>query len=305
MGQRLAGKNAVVTGSSFGIGKEIALALAAEGARVVVNSSGSGPEGPGTNLKPLNDVVDEIKAKGGVAISSCGSVVDFAYAEKLIQTCVNSFGSIDILVNNAGIGGGGLIASISEEDFDIMIAVHLKGTFNLCRHAAPIMMEQNKGRIINTASIGWLGLPFAAAYSAAKGGIVSLTISLAREMKLMCPGVTCNAITPEALTRLTAHPGLKDSLQVQYQSGLISKKRMEIYSDMAGPEHIAPIVLYLATDEAANITGKVFRCGGGAVALYAEPNELKGIYKDYKKHGVWTLDELVELMPQTLAEEMA
>ena len=109
MSRRLKGKNAVVTGSSHGIGKAIALALAAEGARVVVNSSGAGPEGPGTDLKPLNDVVDEIKAKGGIAIASCGSVADFTYAGRLIKACVDNFGSIDILVNNAGIAEQGSI----------------------------------------------------------------------------------------------------------------------------------------------------------------------------------------------------
>ncbi len=299
MGQRLNGKNAVVTGSGRGIGRAIALALAAEGASMVVNDPGVAPDGSGTDLNPANEVVQEIKNQGGLAVANYDSVADFANAGKLIKSCVDNFGRLDILVNCAGILRGAPIYDMSEEDWDAVINVHLKGTFNCCRHACALMVQQGSGRIINTTSETWLGTVGGTAYPAAKGGIVSLTRSIAREMGRY--GVTCNAIAPEAATRLTENELMQVGFRGWYEAGYITKERLDELLDLAGPETVAPIVLYLATDEAANINGRVFGCCGGRVTLYSEPEEVKGIYKDYKKDGPWTLDELIELIPRTLA----
>jgi len=303
MSQRLNGKGAVVTGAGRGIGRAIALDLAAEGASVVVNDPGVAWEGSGTDLGPADEVVREVKNRGGQAVANYDSVADFGKAEGLIKSCVDNFGRLDILVNCAGIVRPGVIFDITEEDWDAMIDVHLKGTFNCCRHASVLMRDQRSGRIINTASNAWYGITLgSAAYSAAKGGIVSLTRYLSREMRRY--GVTCNAIAPEAATRLTDSEYTKASLREWYEAGTMTKAQLEEFLDLAGPEFFAALVVYLATDEAANINGRVLRCGGGVVALHAEPYELKGIYKDHKKYGPWTLDELTELIPKTIARDL-
>ena len=297
MDSRLKGRNAVVTGSSMGIGKSIALALAAEGAKVVVNSSGSGPQGPGTNLKPLNDVVDEIKAKGGIAIASAGSVGDFAYAEKLVKTCVDNFGSIDIVVNCAGNLRDRMMINMSEEEWDSVVDVHLKGTFNMTRHAAPYMREKRFGRIVNFTSNGWLGNVGQVNYSASKGGIVSMTYTSALE--LGSRGITANCIAPGAKTRMTVNAKVEAGIKKKFEAGLLSKEDYEKFMSMPGPEYVAPMVVYLCTDQAGGINGQVFGAAGGSVWLFSKPQEIKTIFKS---EGMWTLDELLELVPGTLAK---
>jgi 3-oxoacyl-[acyl-carrier protein] reductase len=303
MSHRLKRKNAVVTGSSRGIGKAIALALAAEGARVLVNSSGSGPEGPGTDLKPLNDVADEIKAKGGVAIASCGSVGDFAYAGRLIRACVNNFGSIDILVNCAGIGEVGTIIDVPLEVWLHVVDVHLNGTFNCCRHACPLMAQQRSGRIINVASHAFLGIYGGTGYAAAKGGIISLTRAIARDMQEY--GVTCNAFCPGAKTRLASGQWYEEYIRALHARGLLTEEQKKYALNPPDPDLVPPLILYLATDEAANITGQVFTVAGGHVGLFPEPKEVTLIYKNYKKYGSWTIDEIAKLLPAKLSMNLA
>jgi 3-oxoacyl-[acyl-carrier protein] reductase len=298
MGQRLKGKNAVVTGSSRGIGKAIALAMAAEGANVVVNSSGSGPEGPGTDLKPLNDVVDEIKAKGGVAIASCGSVADFTYAGRLIKTCVDNFGTIDILVNCAGIVELSSIIDVPLELWHRVIDVHLNGTFNCCRHACPLMAEQRSGRIMNVSSHAFLGIYRAPGYAAAKGGIISLTWAIAKDMKEY--RVTCNALCPGAKTRMSSGQWYEEFIRGLHARGLLTEAQKNYSLNPPDPNLVPPLILYLASDEAANITGQVFTVAGGHVGLFPEPKEVTLIYKNYKKYGPWTIDEIAELLPSKL-----
>ncbi|MFC2058476.1 SDR family NAD(P)-dependent oxidoreductase [Chloroflexota bacterium] len=302
MGERLKGKNAVVTGSGRGIGREVVLALVAEGANVVVCDPGVARDGSDSSKAPADEVVEEIKKRGGKAIANYESVTDFAAAERLVKSCVDNFGRLDILVNCAGILRERMIFNMAEEEWDAVINVHLKGTFNCCRHACAIMKQQQSGRIINTTSDAWLGSPGQANYGAAKGGIVSLTRTIAREMARH--GVTCNAIAPLASTRMTLDDSLKATLQKRYESGAITKEQMNRMLSMPGPQYIPPIALYLATDEAANINGKVIGCGGGRIALYSEPKEIKAIYKDYEKDGPWTLDELIRLIPRSIALEM-
>jgi 3-oxoacyl-[acyl-carrier protein] reductase len=296
MSRRLAGKNAVVTGSSLGIGKEIALALAVEGAKVVVNSSGSGPKGPGTNLKPLNDVVDEIKAKGGVAVASCGSVADFTYAGKLIQTCVDNFGSIDILVNNAGITETGTIIDVPLETWQHVVDVHLNGTFNCCRHACHLMAKQRNGRIINVSSHAFLGIYGGTGYAAAKGGIISLTKAIASDMSEY--QVKCNVICPGGKTRMSTGEEYEKFIDMRVAKGLMTEAQKKFALNPSEPNYVPPLVLYLATDEAANVTGQVFTVWGGYIGLFPDPKEVGLVYK---KQHLWTIDELINLMPSKLS----
>jgi 3-oxoacyl-[acyl-carrier protein] reductase len=295
MGQRLKGKGAVVTGSGQGIGRAVAIAMAQEGARVVTNNRQAGTEGGDAET-----TAQHIRAAGGKAVAIFADVGEYESAGRLVQACVDNFGRMDIVVNCAANVGPGAIHEMTEKDWDDLIRVHLKGTFNTCRHATPLMKAQGSGRIINTTSNAWYGITAgSAAYSAAKGGIVSLTREIAREMGAF--GLTCNAIAPEAATRIgPGNPITDHALREWYRAGMMSEAELHFFLNLPGPECVAPFYVYLATDRAANINGRVFRCGDGVVALYAEPFELKGIYKDHKKDGPWTLEELTEIVPRSL-----
>ena len=298
MSERLKGKNAIVTGAGHGVGKGIALALAAEGANVVVNDLGGTVSGAGASSEPANEIVEEIRKQGGIAIANFENVADFTAAERIIKSCVENFGSLDILVNVAGILRDRMIWNMTEEEWDAVIAVHLKGTFNTCRHACRIMREQRSGRIINTTSGAWLGVTGHVNYCAAKGGIVSLTRAIAREMGRF--GVTCNCYTPFAATRMTLTEDVKASWRKRVETGVMTQEQYEAMLRMPGPEGAIPIVVYLATDEAANVNGQVFWSSTGKLALYSEPVEVKGIYKERN----WTLEELMELFPNTLGQNL-
>ena len=181
MGMRLQGKNAVVTGAGRGIGREIAIALAAEGAKVVINGVTRTPEA-GHQLAPVDETVADIKKAGGTAVPNYENVSDFAAAERLIKFCVDTFGRIDILVNSQGVVRDRMVHNMSEEEWDSVLDVHLKGTFNTCRHAAGYMRKQNWGRIINMSSAAWMGSVGQCNYSASKGGITSLSRTIALEL---------------------------------------------------------------------------------------------------------------------------
>jgi NAD(P)-dependent dehydrogenase (short-subunit alcohol dehydrogenase family) len=296
MSKLLEGKCAVIAGSGRGIGREIALAMCRHGAKVVVNDFGTELDGSSPKSGPADEVVAEIKKAGGTAVSCFASVAEFAGAKKIIDTCINEFGKIDILVNCATIARGGWLWQASEADSDAVLAVTLKGTINTCTHALIAMMKQKTGRIVNFTSPSWLGITGADAYTAAKGGVVSLSRGIASRMKLEGYKITCNAIAPIARTRLNRPaPQMWDGL---YKAGIIGQQLYEDSVNPADPKEIPPIVLYLATDQAENITGRVFGATRGRIALYSEPEEIKGIYKD----GVWTLEELMKLFPRTLGQ---
>jgi len=299
MGERLKGKNAIVTGAGRGVFKETALAAAAEGARVLVVDPGVARAGDGNDVAPADEVVKEIKSKGGEATACYESVADFNTAEKIIKTCVDTYGRLDILINGAGILRERMIYNMSEDDFDAVVLVHLKGTFNMCKHASVLMREQKYGRIVNCTSDAYRwGSVGQANYSAAKGGIVSFTRSLARELGRY--GITCNVIAPMAATRMTLDQGVISGMKKRLDKGLITKEQYEELINMPGPEFVPPIVVYMVTDEAENVNGQVFGAGGGRIARYSWPEDIAAIYKDYEKDGPWDLEDIIRLAPGTL-----
>lgn len=294
MGERLKGKVAVVTGAGRGLGRSHALALAAEGAKVVINDLGGALDGTGAAKTPADEVVAEIKKMGGDAVANYESVVSFEGAEKIIKCAIDNFGRLDILINNAGVLRDRMVFNMTEEEWDTVLKVHLFGHFNCAKHACVVFRQQRSGRIVNTSSAAGLGNMGQANYSAAKEGIVGLTRTLARDMGRY--GVTCNAIRPIAGTRMTLSPELKAAWGKSL--GLSGPDLDKYMSDMfSPPECISPFVVFLCTDEAANINGCTFAVIGGEIDLYSEPAYTRSIYKK----GMWTIDELCELVPKSLA----
>ncbi len=298
MGAMLQGKVAAVTGAGRGIGRGVALGLAAAGAKVVVNDYGVDVHGQEPSSGPAVDVVNEIKHAGGDAVANGDSVASWAGAENIINTAVRQFGRLDIVVTCAGILRDRMVFNMSEDDWDSVLAVHLKGTFNCIRHAAPRMREQHYGRIITFSSgSGLFGNPGQANYGAAKAAISGLTKVVARDLGKY--GVTCNAIAPVAATRMTVTPEVLKAREIRKQQGIIREERALAQLEDLKPEDVAPMVVFLASDYAANVNGQFFLCAGGSVSLLALPRPVKTIYK---AEGRWTLDELDELVPLTLAE---
>ena len=298
MAKRLEGKSAVVTGAGRGIGRAVSLELAKQGAKVVVCDLGGSKSGEGADAGPAQQVVAEIKKAGGTAIANGENVTDFAAAERIIKSCVDHFGKIDILVNCAGILRDRMTFNMTEQEWDAVIAVHLKGMFNMCRHASKLMREQKWGRIVSTTSDAWRGAPGQGNYSAAKGGITSLTYTLAGELGKY--NVTVNAIAPIAATRMTMDDEVKARFTRAYESGMMNKEQYDEVMNMPGPEYVSPIVAYLCSEEGKIFNGKVIGVQGGRVAVYSKPYEIAGLYRDARKEGPWTVDELAKLAP-TLA----
>jgi NAD(P)-dependent dehydrogenase (short-subunit alcohol dehydrogenase family) len=296
MGNLLAGKVAIVTGSGRGIGREHAIALADEGARIVVNDIGVERDGTGGAHGPADEVVAHIREGGGDAVASYDDVSDYEAAGSLIKTAVDSFGRLDILVNNAGTFQYRLFHDLSEEQWDGLLGVHLYGTFNTCHHAAKVMMAQRYGRIINTASSQWRNPEGRANYGAAKGAIVSLTWGLAFELRNH--GITVNAIAPMGATRGFGDETYRNMLA---DAGLDRKKDAAEQGDnRAAPEFVSPTVVYLASDRAKDINGVVFRVGSGKVGRYSHPTEIRTLYREAGNETPWTLDELDDLLQSTV-----
>lgn len=293
---RLSGKGAVVTGAGGGIGRGIAKLLAKEGAGVVVNDLGTSVSGSGENTRAAQVVVDEIEAEGGKAVANYGSVADHGQAGELIEQCVDYFGRIDILVNVAGILRDRMIFNMTEAEWDAVIAVHLKGTFNTTRHASVRMRDQNYGRIVNFASVSAWGSPGQPNYGAAKHAILGLTLTCANS--LARNNVTCNAIVPGFVaTRMT--DSTPRGQQVLQQTGkTLSEASKGTEFD---PDNVAPIVTYLATEEAGSINGAFIGIQGYALHLYSHYEAVRILKTDHR----WTDDELFDLFPKTLGEGLS
>jgi 3-oxoacyl-[acyl-carrier protein] reductase len=315
----LKGKVAVVTGSGQGIGRSIALGLAKEGARLVTNNRKKGSTGfailketdvQGYNQKQkeylqeqtasyngdAETVAQEIKALGGEAVAFFGDVSKFDVAGKLIQTAIDSYGKIDILVNVAGSFSFSPIWDMSEETWDHVTLSKPKSYFNTIRHAAPYMMQQKYGRIINTTALAFLGMVNHSNYSAANAGVVGLTRAVAKE--LFQYGITCNAYSPTAATRasyevvalLREKKGTNEFTPLPFDA----EKRFDSFPDA---ESIAPLIVYLASDASAGVSGSVFHIRGGNIGIYSEPEIVKSIDKP---QGWWTAEELLAQMPEKI-----
>jgi len=289
------GKVAVVTGSGRGIGRGIAMLLAREGAKVVVNDPGVNVDGTGNDNGPADQVVAEIKGEGGTAASSYDSVATADGGEGIIKTALDTFGRIDILVNNAGILRDRMIFNMAEQEWDDVIAVHLKGHFNCTKPASILMRQQRYGRIVNFSSVsGLTGLPGQANYGAAKSGIAGFTRVVAKDLGRY--GVTCNAIAPGASTRMTQSVP-DSSRELRARAGIATPQaRPAAGPPMRDPEFVAPMVAYLCTDDAWNVNGQIFHVAGGSVGLSHHPTPMRTLWKP----AMWTLDELVTAVPETL-----
>src|SRR6516162_9199407 len=286
----LDGKGALVTGAGRGIGRGIALALAQAGANVVVNDLGTTLSGEGSESTPANQVVDEILTNGGKAEVNSGNVASYADATEMIDQVVNTYGRIDILVNVAGILRDRMIFNMTEDEWDAVIAVHLKGTFNCTRAASIRMREQQGGRIISMSSSSALGAPGQPNYAAAKAGILGLTWSTANAMAKY--GVTVNAIMPSGATRMI--DSTPRGREVFEQTGKWPSEQAA--GTERDPDNVAPLVVYLASDAAANVNGQVFHARGFGYTLLAQPHAVRHI----KHVRRWDPEELTKIFPETL-----
>ncbi len=287
----LEGRVAVITGAGRGIGRGIAILMAEEGAKVVVNDPGVNPDGTGHDDGPADQVVAEIKKAGGSAAANYDSVTTAEGGEGIIKTALDSFGRVDVLVNNAGILRDRMIFNMAQQDWDEVMAVHLKGHFNTIKPASVLMRQQRFGRIINFSSeSGLWGNAGQANYGAAKSAIAGLTRVVARDLGRY--GATCNAIAPRAWTRLTATiPQRQQGTPAATQGAPAPEGIQQLDPDM-----VAPMVAYLATDAAWNVNGQIFLVYAGTVAVLHHPVPWRTIFKA----GLWTLDELSERAPQLL-----
>jgi NAD(P)-dependent dehydrogenase (short-subunit alcohol dehydrogenase family) len=293
----LRGRVAVVTGAGRGIGRGVALELADQGAKVVVNDYGVSLDGREPTSEPASAVVEEIRRAGGEALADAHSVAEWDSAKAIIDAAMAAFGRLDIVVTCAGFLRDRMVFNMNEEEWDAVIGVHLKGTFNCLRHAAPIMREQRGGRLITFSSgAGMFGNPGQANYGAAKAGISGLTKVVARDLGRY--GVTTNSICPVAATRMTLTEATLKAREIRKQQGIVREESALRELENLKPEDVAPMVAFLASDYASNVNGQIFLCAGTSYSLLSLPRAEKTLYKE----GRWTLDELDELVPQTLAE---
>lgn len=286
------GRVVIVTGAGRGIGREHALAFAREGAHVLVNDFGRALDGSGADEGPAFDVVREIEAMGGAGIANTADVADWAEAEAMVRQAVDTFGRLDVLVNNAGFVRDRMVVSSTEEEFDAVVRVHLKGHFALMKHAGTYWREQSKAgnqpdaRIINTSSgAGLMGSVGQGTYSAAKAGITALTLVAAAEMGRY--GVTVNAIAPAARTRMTEGPFAETM-----------KPPADGSFDTMDPANVAPFVAWLGSSESAHVTGLVFEVEAGKIAIADGWRHGEAIDKGAR----WEPSEIGEVVNKLLAQ---
>jgi NAD(P)-dependent dehydrogenase (short-subunit alcohol dehydrogenase family) len=280
----LDGRVAIVTGSGRGIGREFALCFGREGAKVVVNDVGVALDGQGTDDDPALQVCKEIEALGGSAVPNYDSVSDFDGAGRIVQSAVDAFGTVDILVNNAGIVRDKSLLKMEESDFDAVIAVHLKGSFNCTRHAAPVMKEKGYGRIVNiTSSAGLRGNFGQTNYGAAKAGIMGMTFVWSLELGRY--GITVNAIAPSGATRMTA--------------GLFERSGAEPPPE-ENPALNAPLVAYVASEQAGHVNGQILGRTEYAYTIFQQPKQIAWMWRD----GGWSPAEVARDFDKTLGQHL-
>lgn len=275
----LEGKNIAITGAGSGIGRAVAIACAEQGARVVVADYGVSMDGSDPKSEVADAVVAEITGKGGTAVAVAGDVAEMATGQAIVDAAVQNWGSIDGVVCVAGILRERMLFNMSEEEWDAVIRVHLKGTFTVFRHASAVMRKQETGgSLIGFTSGAFVGSTAQANYSAAKGGIVSLTKSAAMALKRY--NINANVIAPVARTRMS------DNVPFGFEIG--------------EPEDIAPMVMYLLSDQGREITGQIYTCVGRRVSVWNQPQEIRSIWAPGDR---WTPEQLADVVPKTLKWE--
>ena len=290
----LVDKVAVITGSGRGIGRGIAMEMAAEGAKVVIVDPGVNVDGSGQDHSVAAQVAEEIQAAGGEAVPCMESVTTMEGGEKIIQTAVDNFGRLDIVVTCAGILRDRMVFNMTEQEWDDVIAVHLKGTFTVVKHACILFRQQRSGRIITFSSeSGLIGNSGQANYGAAKSGIAGFTKVVAKDMGRY--GVTANAIAPRANTRMIGDIP-HSAAEIRARSGVATIPGEDTLTEL-DPTHIAPFVCYLASDYAANVNGHTFLVYGDTVSLMSQPRPERSIYEP---SGHWDLETLAPLARDVL-----
>lgn len=281
---RLDDRIAIVTGAGRGIGAAVAKQLAAEGARVVVNDNGGELDGTGAGKGPANDVVAAIRDAGGDAVPSYEDVADFNAAETIVRTALDTYGDLDVLVNVAGILRDRMVFNMTEEDWDAVMAVHLKGTFNTTKFASIHWRTERKGhyRLINTTSVsGLLGAPGQPNYAAAKLGIVGFTYSCANALNRY--GVTANAISPAAATRMT------ESIPEDRRSGGSGEPAPESPVSPMAPENVSRPIAFIASEDSDWLNGQVIEASGYRIGVYNTPQQVRTLVaqEPWQLEDVW------------------
>ena len=299
MEQRLKGRSALVTGAGRGIGREIAVLLAKQGAKVAVCDPGLSRGGEQTDERVADEVAGLIKKDGGSALALYDSVADYRKAGEMVAKTVEAFGRVDLMINVAGILRERMIWNMSEEDFDLVVGVHLKGMWNMSHHSIKHMRANGFGRIINFSSSAFRGSVGQCNYAAAKAGIIGLSRTIAQEAYKF--GITCNAICPSADTRMTLTPEVKANRERKLAAGILSQAEYDRQTQPRGPEYVAPLIAYLCTDEAYYINGQTFHVERGELSNYYFGETMKQILKE-EDGGMFTVDELMKKVPEMLKD---
>ena len=305
MGNRLEGKVAVVTGAGRGVGRGVALLLAEEGAKVVVNDLGSDVDGTSSSHDPADSVVEEIKARGGEAVANYDNMALMEGGEAVIQQAVDTYGQIDALVNSAGMLRDRMIWQMTPDDWDRVLLNNAKATFTATKFACILFRQQRSGRIVNMTSDAGLGDVGRSNYAAASEAIIGLTRTVGRDMGRY--GVTCNAISPMVETRL--FPGSVEEYRVAAVDSPTRDERAGIFTpagvgDWDGPglpddpENVAPLAVYLCTYASPNVNCNVFGVRGGSIYLYSQPRVERAV----QKWGNFTMDEMDVLFPKMIGD---